>query len=361
MNRPLKLAIIYTDLSLGGIQRKIIDILNYINSSDYSNKIDTEVILRWKTDFSLIPNIEGDYKVFYPPRIFPFPRRRMPFSFNIIRRFLFNPPDVILTHVFASSMRSILFAKLLFGKKVKLIVSQDNIFSFENGKDYPKFFVTYIYNKADKVIVQTDISKKDLVENWNIVEDKVVVIPNWVRNIEEKSIKKDIDMIYVGRFEKQKNLLRLLKIFKSLANERPKTKLYLVGSGRQENILRDYVSRNRLEKNIFFVAPTNDVDSYLNRSKLFVLTSKFEGQPMALLEAMKLACVPISVNFPGVNEYLSHKKDSMVAKSNKEFIELTLNCLKNSKLRKKLSINAKETVDKKYSDKNIEDYLSLFL
>lgn len=361
--KPLNLAIIYTDLSLGGIQRKIIDLLNYIYKTKLSKKLDSEVILRWKTEFDLIPNFSSKrQKIFYPPRIFPFPRRRMPFFFNILFRFIVHPPKIILTHVFSSSVRSIPLARLMFGKKVRIIISQDNIFSYENNQWYEKLFVSTIYPMADAIIVQTNISKKDLVKNWKIPDNKVVVIPNWSRKIAYKEAKdRDIDVIYCGRFEDQKNLLRLLKICKLLIKQKPDLKVVIIGSGRQESLLKDYSSLNNLNSNVSFLTPTNDIDSYLSRSKIFALTSKFEGQPMALLEAMSCGCVPILTDFPGANEYISNNTNGFISKSDKIFVSNTLECLSNKKLRIKLTKAAKKTVDQNYSEKNIQKYLDLML
>jgi len=361
--KPLQLAIIYTDLSLGGIQRKIIDLLNYIHKTKLRQRLDTEVILRWKTDFDLIPNLTyKKQKIFYPPRIFPFPRRRMPFFFNILFRFIVNPPNIILTHVFSSSMRSVPLARLMFGKKVRIVISQDNIFSYENNQWYARLLVSTIYPMADAIIVQTNISRDDLVNNWNIPASKISVIPNWSRNITLKEKKdRDIDIIYCGRFEDQKNLLRLLKICKFLIKQKSDLKVVIIGSGRQESLLKDYASQNGLNSNVSFLVPTNDIDNYLGRAKIFALTSKFEGQPMALLEAMNYGCVPVLIDFPGANEYISHNVNGLIAKSDKVFASYVFDCLNDKKLSARLALASKKTVEKKYSEKNIKKYLDLML
>jgi len=360
---PLKLSIIYTDLSLGGIQRKIVDLLNYIDKNQLDQVIQPEVILRWKTEFNLIPNLSTKkFKIYYPPRIFPFPRRRMSFLFNIIRRFIINPPDIILTHVFSSSMRAIPLARILFGKKVKIIISQDNIFSYENNRWYEKLFVSPIYSMANKIIVQTETSKNDLVKNWKINKNKIEVIPNWSRKM-GKNVKKirNTDLVYCGRFEDQKNLLRLLGICKLLVQKNNDLKVKIIGSGRQELSLKKFVLNNQLDHNILFVSPTNQVEKHLVDSKIFVLTSRFEGQPMALLEAMSCCCVPIITDFPGAREYIKNKENGYIAKTDEIFVKYVESCLKNDNILEKLSSKAKLSVLENYSEKNIQKYVDLIV
>jgi glycosyltransferase involved in cell wall biosynthesis len=286
----------------------------------------------------------------------------MPFLFNILFRFLINPPDIILTHVFSSSMRSIPLARVMFGKKVRIVISQDNIFSYENNQWYERLLVSTIYPMADVIIVQTNISRDDLVKNWKIPVEKIAVIPNWSRDISLKEKKdRDIDIIYCGRFEEQKNLLRLLKICKFLVKKKKDLKVVIIGSGRQEFLLKEYVFKQRLDSNISFINPVNNVDDYLSRSKIFALTSKFEGQPMALLEAMSCGCVPILTNFPGASEYILNDGNGFIANSNKVFLFRVMSCLDDKKLRTRLTKKAKKTVKDKYSEKNIQKYIDLML
>jgi glycosyltransferase involved in cell wall biosynthesis len=359
---PVKLAIIYTDLGLGGIQRKIVDLVNFLHTFDQRQRFSADVILKWKTDFSLESDFNSpNVRVFYPARIFPFPRRRMPFWFNILHRFLSNPPDIILTHVFGSSLRSIVIARLFLRNKVKIIISQDNIFSFENTEWYSKLLAPIVYPLANIIIVQTERSKADLVDNWNISSDKIAVIPNWARKITIRKRKRDIDILYCGRFEDQKNLIRLLKICRKLEKRKKGLKVLLVGSGRQESYLKRYVNNNNLGHTILFEKPTNAVNDYYFRSKIFGLTSKFEGQPMALLEAMSCGCAPVLTNFPGSSEYITHKYNGMIAQTDNEFIEYALACISDEKQRSKISLQAQQTVQEYYSEANIQKYIDLLM
>lgn len=356
----LKLSIVYTDLCLGGIQRKIIDLLNYIQI--HHIRIDPQVILRWETEFSLTKNLlYSSQKIYLPPRFIPFSRRRLPFLWNIVFHLTKNHPNVLLTHVFGSSLRAVPFARIVFGKKIKIIISQDNIFSYENPEWYARLLVNWVYSMANVIIVQTAVSKNDLVENWHIDKKKITVIPNWSRKIAKpnNNTPRPIDVMYCGRFEAQKNLLQLLKICQFVIKKKPNLTVTLIGMGRHEQMLKRYVINHHLDNNIQFIQPVNDIEQYMYQSKIFTLTSKFEGQPMTLLEAMSCECIPVCMNFPGITEYINNNYNGYIANTEKEMAMVIIKCLDAYEQTYDIRQKARRTVMKNYSEKNIQKYIDL--
>ena len=227
------------------------------------------------------------------------------------------------------------------------------------------------------IILKTNIESEPVIDNKRIPSCllyKQLIVPgqlDWdVEVIEDFSVcspkmdenyNRDIDIIYCGRFEDQKNLIRLLRISKLLVKRKSNLKVLIIGSGRQELLLKKYVTEHKLNQNVSFMKPINNVDDYLCRAKIFALTSKFEGQPMALLEAMSCGCVPILSNFPGSDEYIIHNFNGLIAKTDFDFSKNVLRCLKNKELRIKLTQAAKQTVKRKYSEKNIQKYIDLLI
>lgn len=135
--------------------------------------------------------------------------------------------------------------------------------------------------------------------NYGISQDKITILPNGVDTFLYSPgpsrfgsrLNIGTGILFVGRLTLQKNPTALLNAFLETGNFHG-TKLVLVGHGDQEESLRQFY-RN---KNIIFTGLVKDEQrkiDIMRACKIFVLPSRFEGMPLALLEAMSvgLACV----------------------------------------------------------------------
>ncbi len=125
--------------------------------------------------------------------------------------------------------------------------------------------------------------------------------------------------------------------------------------------LKNLVSDLNCKKNVEFVGPipNNNMNSIYNSSKLFLFTSKHEGQPGVILEAM--ACgLPILSTPIGIVPKLIHegKNGFIIEKNNPKIIAEKISLLlSNEKLRKKIAIASRETMEIEYSLENFTDNL----
>ena len=115
----------------------------------------------------------------------------------------------------------------------------------------------------------------------------------------------------VGRVEKVKNQIFLLKIIKCMCASTDKVKLLIVGSGSEEKNLKEYVKNNNLNDRVIFLGKTDEVYSYYSAMDIFCFPSLYEGFGIALLEAQAngLNClastnVPIETNVTGNVSYI---------------------------------------------------------
>lgn len=110
----------------------------------------------------------------------------------------------------------------------------------------------------------------------------------------------------IGRLSNQKNYKMMLRAFKIVVDKDPSFKLIILGDGPEKNNLSDEIKNLKLESNIKLLGVVSDVYTYLNLSDLYLMTSLFEGMPLALCEAM-IAKKPIVVtNFNGVGEFVKN-------------------------------------------------------
>lgn len=217
------------------------------------------------------------------------------------------------------------------------VLRVDNFYSSScfgsKGKIY-KILVKLFFNKANKIIVISKESAEDLIKNFNVKKEKLEVIYNPLdvakikslakEPIEEewKEIFKNPVIINVGQLGNQKNQKDLIDAFKIAKEKVNDIKLVILGKGPFEEKLKSLVKDQELENSIYFLGWQKNPFKFLANSKIFVLSSLWEGLPCSLLEAM--ACrVPV-VSFDcssGPREILAPNSSHEAKTKNVEFTD----------------------------------------
>lgn len=225
-----------------------------------------------------------------------------------------------------------------------------------------------LYNNSDSYVLLSKMYEKTLlnVTKLNNIR-KVCSIANPISKISNKnildSLKKEKLVIYVGRIDySHKRVDRLLEIFNMICRDIDEWKLLIIGDGSEKNNLESYVSSNNIP-NVEFLGFRKNVDDYYKRAKLLCLTSNIEGWPMVLLEAMNYGVIPIVYDsFDAANDIIEHGFNGFIVPSfNKTIYANTILKLVNDEnLMKKISYNAKLSVEKYSVDKVSKDWIELF-
>ena len=105
---------------------------------------------------------------------------------------------------------------------------------------------------------------------------------------------RDIVLTYVAELNKNKNQIMLLKAMKELVSTNEKIKLLLVGDGNSKEYLQKNIYKNKLEKYIFLLGKRNDIPQILKITNIYISTSKREGLPVNVIEAM-ISGLPVIV------------------------------------------------------------------
>lgn len=143
------------------------------------------------------------------------------------------------------------------------------------------------YFRCQSMVVMTEEHKK--IFNLNI-QKKITVIPNPVIK-PTKSIEKSIEIerpyiLSVAKLKKQKGLDILIKAFSKIEKKFPLLQLLILGEGEERERLQKLIDGYQLSKRIHLLGVKKDLYSYYRESKIFVLSSRYEGFPNALGEAM---------------------------------------------------------------------------
>lgn len=227
------------------------------------------------------------------------------------------------------------------------IVCGNIVYEFyeENAKYFDKEKTIILSNAIDiNEINNFNISKIDEVrKKFNIPECKVIIG-------------------FIGRLDYEKGIIPFIKELVKHKHKFNDSKFLLVGNGSQEDEVKRLIKENELEELFVLTGFQDNAYSFYPLIDIFFLPSLYEGLPMVLLEAMAFGKAIIATDVGSINEVI--KKDTGVLIESCEY-EKFINELDKIKDNKKLikfySINAKRTVEEKFSIKtyinNVENKL----
>lgn len=157
------------------------------------------------------------------------------------------------------------------------------------------------------------------------------------------------DAIVIGTvavFRFQKRLKEWLEVFVSASLSNKEIVGIIVGDGPLMQELRQQVVDLGLTKKVIMPGLQTDVRPWLSAMDVFMMSSIFEGLPIALLEAMSMECSILSTNAGGIGEVIQHGKNGLVVDvSDWKNLGVELDQLvKNPRLRSSLSIEARQRV-----------------
>ena len=172
--------------------------------------------------------------------------------------------------------------------------------------------------------------------------------PSLSKIIKRKNISRKNYILNVGRLCKQKNQSLLIDAFNIFYKNNKKYKLLFCGDGPDKEKLKNKVNNLKLSKNIKFLGWRKDLDKIYKESKLFILTSYYEGMPNALIEAINFELPSIVSNFSGAEDILLKGKGGEILydKSAKNLAKKMRSSVSDYK-----KVLDKTKISKKYIDK----------
>lgn len=183
------------------------------------------------------------------------------------------------------------------GLKTKVLSWEHSNCEYELAHGYRHFIVKLFTKRTDWIVTLTpgDAERfKELMKR----EDRISAIFN---PAEEPALVEDVTrenwIITVARLVPGKGFDLLAKVAKEVLPFHLDWKWILCGDGPEQEMLESFIRENQLENQLILEGYVPDVEKYLAKSKLFVLTSRAEGLPMCLLEARSygLPCVSFDV------------------------------------------------------------------
>ena len=233
-----------------------------------------------------------------------------------------NRPDVVLStldsvNIVALLAKYIANVNTIFCVRQTIFYSQHIIETDQNfdANIMPKLLKRW-YPTADKVISVSKAMTEDLVNKGGLQSSKVFTIYNPIdmekiekcssEDIEDSWFKNDKQPIVlaVGRLVKQKDFQSLLKAI-SIVRKNIDVKLVILGDGPERDNLENLSKELSLDDSVKLLGHVSNPYKYMANSTVFVLSSKWEGMPNVLLEALACKCSIVSTDCPsGPSEIL---------------------------------------------------------
>ena len=175
----------------------------------------------------------------------------------------------------------------------------------------------------------TESEKNDIRENLKIKSD-------------------DIVFSYVAELNSNKNQMLLIHIIERLKDSYPNIKLLLIGNGPLKERYKEYIDENNLNEFIKLLGKRNDINELLSITDIYMASSKREGLPVNIMEAMYKGIPIVATDNRGHREIAMNSKNIFIEKDITEMEQKVIDIISNMKNYKELS-QEDHNDSKKYS------------
>ncbi len=307
-NCPQKIKVLFfiSSLAGGGAERVMVDVLRQIDKE----RIEPVLVL-------LHPSERSPYRDYFPGEVKVIVVKRkmdnLPAKISQFIRFAQvvrkEKPHVLLSMLTHNNIMAIAAGMIL---RIKVIVSEHvtlgEIMKTGQGRrmlGFPMaFLVKVLYRFAGKVVAVSEGVRTDLMESFHIPASRIRVIYNPVdvhritglsgAPLEHPFFEGRVPLVIaVGRLVRAKGFDILLKAF-SRVIQRMNARLIVVGDGPEREPLERLAKDLMMEGNVSFTGFQSNPYAYVSRADVLVLSSRVEGLPMVILEAMACGTAVLS-------------------------------------------------------------------
>ena len=359
MSQKKKIVILMLHLQHGGIERQTI-----LFANELVNKYDVEIISVYsmKTE----PAYEVDSRIKIKYLIDDAPNKKE--FLDAVRHFK-------VMSILKEGMKSKKFLKLKHDLMVEEIKNLDCDFVLSTRIEYAEMLSEYA---PAGIITMTqehlhDDSEKYVARLKNAIRnlDYLVALGPGSRENYEKWFSDNIStlsghtLVSTGRMHPVKGFDDLLKVVKKVSEKIPDVKLNLVGGGEEYDTLKEQAKEMKIDDivNMPGMVSGEEVNEYMIKSDIYVMTSHTECFPMVLLEASACGLPLVAFDVPvgpkalireGYNGYLI--KDRNID----EMADKIISLFENQEKMKELGRNAKENVNQYLPDNVMKKWYDIF-
>lgn len=284
MTKKIRIVHLVSDLNGGGIERLLYNYYFKLKDSfsyDFITLNKEEGILEGKLKEAgcNIYRIEGYDKLFEHSKQL----------YSILKG---NNYDIIQDH---SGYRA--FINLFIAKQCGIKVRIAHCHTRQNNEKRKQRFFRFFYTILSKKTATCLFACGTEAGKWTWGNESFFLAPNAImvsdfyynkekreRIRKELKIENKIVIGNIARLSEEKNVMYIFSIIKEKLSTNKNIVFIQIGTGDQENILKDFIIENNLSSNIIMLGARSNVNELINAFDLFVLPSKYEGIPVTLIE-----------------------------------------------------------------------------
>ena len=200
-------------------------------------------------------------------------------------------------------------------------------------------------------------------KDWEGVT-KTYVIPNSIKEIPlecSKLINKQA--IFVGRYNDAKGYEYLVEAWKIVHHNHPDWIINIYGSGELHDDVERWINEAKLHESMIMHEPTNQIMEKYLESSICVVSSRYEGFSMAIIEAMACGVPCVSFDCPfGPRNIIKKDEDGILVEylNSRALADNICELIENINLRKQLGSNAKKNIQRFTQDNIMKKWINLF-
>lgn len=361
----MKVIFLFRSLAImGGVEKVIIEKMNvFAEHLNYNVTIITYEQGNHKIPFPLSPKVNYIdlncifYKLYQYnilKRAFKFLYLKSKFRKKINRIINDVKPDVLMCTTY-----SLLDVSTIIKNKtvpIKIIESHSEKDAILKRKGNNLLYNAYallsnilLINKIKKSSIFATLTNEDF-SKWNEIQNKIV-IPNMLYSLPNKAKTENTfkKVLSLGRLEEQKGYDMLIKAWLPISKKHPDWILEIFGSGSKKDYLNNLIAELDLNKYIKIKDPINNVYNELQNSDLYVLSSRWEGFGMVLIEAMTSGVPPVSFACPcGPKDIIKDGEDGLLVENGniEQLAEKICYLIENEDVRKEMGKKARINVER---------------
>ncbi|MFN3966284.1 MAG: glycosyltransferase family 4 protein [Endomicrobiia bacterium] len=384
----MKIAIIVREYHRkGGISKVVVEIAERMANLGYEVHIFTgnyDKIENTKVIFHKIPIIKG--VVFNKLGLYKISKFLQGISFCIISKFYLKYDIFDIVHVNGDTLAKFDIRMAHSCHKAWLKLANKNLkgpFDWIKKNLNPHHWRILITEKFNftkgnykKIIAISEITKQEIIENYNVPFGDIVVVPLGVDlnkfNPEHKKLyrseirnkynisEEEIVLLFVGYDFHRKGLEFVIKAISRLKNQ--DIKLLVVGRDKVWPYINLAKKINVIDK-IIFVGAQNEINKFYSASDIFVFPTIYEPFGLVVIEAMASGLPVIVSKIAGSAEIITDSKDGMLIgdpKNVEEISEKLYFLIKNKELREEIGKNARITAENFSWDKITDRIINVY-